>query len=71
MKACSSTSRWKYDEKNRSVEQKLNPQRLPPLQVQEMKRGRANGAAALAAPRREVRATAVEAFDVSVLINED
>lgn len=71
MKACSSTSWWKYDEKNRTVKQKLNPQRLPPLQVQEIKRGRANGATALTAPRQEVTATAAEAFDVRVLINED
>lgn len=67
MKACSSTSWWKFNEKNGSVKQKVNLQRLPPSRVQEMKRGRVNAAA----PRQEARATAVEAFDVRVLINED
>lgn len=71
MKACSSTSWWKYNKKNGSVKQKVNLQRYPPSQVQEMKRGRVNGAETLAAPRQEARATAVEAFDVRVLINED
>lgn len=71
IKACSSTSWWKYNEKNSSVKQKVNLRRLPPSQVQEMKRGMVNSAAALAARRQEARATAVEAFDVRVLINED
>lgn len=47
---------------------KMNIQWLRPSEVKEIKRGRV---AALEERGQEVRVTAVEAFDLRVLINED
>lgn len=63
IKTSSSKSWW---DKKSNV--KMNIQWLQPAQVQEIKRGRAT---ALAERGQEVRVTAVEAFDLRVLINED